>query len=207
VARTPGVDIGRTEILPLMNPDLPGQVAEGNVTVMVIPRSDPQQPEAPRPDALFLQNICDYLEPRRVLTTELHIRGPVYRRIGVGIGIQGVPGQAEAPLVNAVTAAVVQFLSPLTGGFDGQGWPLGKTVEPAEILAAASRVPGVARINGVIIVDEAGNALPNGLAISGLELPRANPIRVASGATPTPAATAPPDDVAALPVPIVPENC
>lgn len=207
VARTPGVDLGRTEVLPLMNPDLPGQVAEGNVTVMVIPRSDPQQPEAPRPDALFLQTICDYLEPRRVLTTELHIRGPVYRRIGVGIGIQAVPGQAEAPLVNAVTAAVAQFLSPLTGGFEGHGWPLGKSVEPAEILAAASRVPGVARINGVIIVDEAGNALPNGLAINGLELPRANPIRVASGPVPTPAAAAPPDDVAALPVPIVPENC
>lgn len=207
VKRTPGVDIGRAEILPLMNPDLPGQVAEGNVTVMLIPRSDPQQPEAPRPDALFLQTVCDYLEPRRVLTTELSIRGPIYRRIGVGVGIQGVPGQAEATLVNAVTAAVANFLSPLVGGFDGKGWPLGKTVDPAEILAAASRVPGVARINGVLIVDENGNTLPNGLAISGLELPRANPIRVASGATPTPAATAPPDEAPALPVPIVPENC
>jgi hypothetical protein len=102
---------------------------------------------------------------------------------------------------------VANFLSPLVGGFDGKGWPLGKTVDPAEILAAASRVPGVARINGVLIVDENGNTLPNGLAISGLELPRANPIRVASGATPTPAATAPPDEAPALPVPIVPENC
>jgi hypothetical protein len=207
VKRTPGVDIGRAEILPLMNPDLPGQVAEGNVTVMLIPRTDPQQPEAPRPDALFLRTVCDYLEPRRVLTTELSIRGPVYRRIGVGVGIQGIPGQAEATLVNAVTAAVTYFLSPLTGGFEGKGWPLGKTVEPAEILAAASRVPGVARINGVLIVDENGDPLPNGLAISGLELPRANPIRVASGATPTPAATAPPDEAPALPVPIVPETC
>jgi hypothetical protein len=175
--------------------------------VLLIPRGDPQQPEAPRPDALFLQTICDYLEPRRVLTTELHIRGPIYRRIGVGIGIQAVPGQAEAPLINAVTAAIAGFLSPLTGGFDGTGWPLNKTVDPGEILAAASRVPGVARVNGVLIVDESGNPLPNGMPISGLELPRVNPIRVASGATPTPAATAPPDEVPALPVPIVPENC
>jgi hypothetical protein len=207
VERTPGVEIGRDEILPLMDPDLPNQVAEGNVTVLVIPRTDPQQPEAPRPDAQFLQTVCDYLEPRRVLTTALHIRGPDYRRIGIGIGIQGVPGRAEAPLANDVSAAVANFLSPLIGGFDGSGWPLGKTVDPAEVAAAVSRVPGVARVNGVLIVDENGNTLADGLTLRGLELPRVNPIRVAVGAVPTPAATAPPDDVPALPVPVVPENC
>ena len=210
VDRIPGVDVGRAVVLPLVSPDLPGQVAEGTVTVLVIPRSDPAQPEAPRPDRLFLETVCAYLEPRRVLTTELHIRGPIYVRIGVGIGIQAVPGQAEGPLAERVRRAVLNFLSPLVGGFDGTGWPLNKTVEPAEIQAAASRVQGVAKVTGLVMIDEAGNALPNGLPISGLRLPRVDPIRVTLGAAPTAdqiLGAAPPDDVPALPVPVVPENC
>jgi predicted phage baseplate assembly protein len=209
VDRTPGVDVARSEILPLTHPDMPSQIAEGTVTVMVIPRTDPTQPEAPRPDAAFLQTVCSYLEPRRVLTTEVHIRGPMYRRIGVGIGIQAVPGHAEAPLADQVRSAVLNFLSPLTGGFDGTGWPLNKTVEIAEIHAAASRVEGVAKITGVIMVDQNGNALPNGQPISGLELPRVNPLRVAAGSPPSPTQIvgAAPDATPALPVPVVPENC
>jgi hypothetical protein len=210
VARVPGVEVGRAEVLPLLNPDLPGQTAEGTVTVMVIPRRDPRQPDAPRPDRLFLETVCAYLEPRRVLTTELHIRGPVYRQIGLGIGVQPVPGQAEGPLVERVRRAVLDFLSPLVGGFDGDGWPLNRTVEPAEIQAAASRVPGVAKITGLVMVDASGNTLPTGLPLVGLELPRVQPIRVLAGAAPTSGdivGTAPPDDVPALPVPIVPENC
>ena len=46
------------------------------VTVMVVPRSDPVHPAAPRPDRQFLGAVCDWLSPRRLVTTELHVRGP-----------------------------------------------------------------------------------------------------------------------------------
>ena len=49
--RTPGVEIGRVEVLPAFNPELPPNAAgdaPGAVTLMVIPRSDPLQPDAPR---------------------------------------------------------------------------------------------------------------------------------------------------------------
>jgi hypothetical protein len=145
-----------------------------------------------------------------VLTTELHIRGPIYRQIGIGIGVQPVPGQAEGPLVERVRRAVLDFLSPLVGGFDGTGWPLGRTVEPGEIQAAASRVQGVAKVTGLVMVDANGNVLPTGLPLVGLDLPRVQPIRVLAGAAPTAdeiVGAAPPDEVPALPVPVVPENC
>jgi hypothetical protein len=210
VARTPGVVVGRSVILPLMNPDLPDQVSEGTVTVLVIPLSDATQPEAPRPDRLFLETVCAYLEPRRVLTTELHICGPIYQRIGIGVGIQAIPGKAQGPLADLVAQAIQDFLSPLDGGFDGTGWPLNKTVEPAEVQSAASRVPGVAKVTGVLIVDDQGNALPDGLALSGIELPRVNPVRVSIGAVPTAAqilGAAPAETVNVLPVPVIPEDC
>src|SRR5262249_35532269 len=65
--RAPGVDVGRIEVLPAFHPDLspnePG-AAPGVVTIMAIPRFDPVQPDAPRADRLFLNNLCRYLDPR-----------------------------------------------------------------------------------------------------------------------------------------------
>jgi len=208
---TPGVAIGRVEPLSLFHPDLPNQISEGVVTVMVIPLPDPHQPEAPSPDQLFLETVCAYLEPRRILTTELHVRGPAYRPIAVGVGIQAVPGEPEGPLADRVRQALLDFLSPLKGGFDGKGWPLNKAVEPAEVQAAATRVRGVAKVNGLVLADLDGNELPTGLSMSGLQLPRVAAVSVTSGAPPSvadlfggpPPASEPP----ALPVPVAPEQC
>ncbi|MGA2828830.1 MAG: putative baseplate assembly protein, partial [Streptosporangiaceae bacterium] len=77
---TPGVDIGRVDVLPLFNPDGPDpdQTWPGMVTVLVIPRSDPVHPNAPVPDLLFLNAVCSWLNPRRLVTTEVHVRGPLY---------------------------------------------------------------------------------------------------------------------------------
>ncbi|MCK7496566.1 MAG: hypothetical protein MZW92_40870 [Comamonadaceae bacterium] len=36
------------------------------MTLLVVPRHDPTQPEAPRPDRLFLETACAHLEPRRL---------------------------------------------------------------------------------------------------------------------------------------------
>jgi hypothetical protein len=211
VHRAPGVDIGRVEVLGLTHPDLLNQVAEGVVTLLVIPRTDPAQPDAPRPDRLFLETLCAYLEPRRILTTELHVRGPQYEPLAVGIGIQAVPGEPEGPLTERVRSAVLEFLSPLRGGFDGQGWPLNKTVEAAEVQAAATRVRGVAKVTGLVLADGAGNPLASGLAISGLQLPRVTAIRVTLGAPPTLeqifGGPPPADEIPALPVPVAPAEC
>jgi hypothetical protein len=208
---TPGVAIGRVEVLALTHPDLPGQVSEGVVTVLVIPATDSREPDAPTPDRLFLQTVCAHLEPRRILTTELHIRGPDYQPIAVGVGIRAVPGEPEGPLAERVRAALLRFLSPLAGGFEQTGWPLRKAVEAAELQAAAARERGVAQVSGLVLARADGTELPNGLSIAGLQLPKVTAVVVTIGAPPTlgeifgeaPPATEP----AALPVPVAPEEC
>lgn len=209
---TPGVDLGRVEVLPLFHPALPEAPAQGVVTVLVIPANDPEQPEAPRPDLLFLETVCRHLEPRRLVTTELHVRGPVYRSLWVSLGLDVVPGRDQGPVREAVRAAVRRFLSPLSGGFEGRGWPFGKAVEAAEISAAATRVDGVAKVNGLLLGGESGGAVAS-LPLAGLELPRLMGLAVESGEpvaleqvrgeAPEP----PPAGNPVVPVPIVPEEC
>jgi predicted phage baseplate assembly protein len=209
---TPGVDLGRVESLPLFHPEQPKQLSLGVVTVMVIPAKDPRHPLSPVPDALFLRTVCEFLAPRRLITTELHVQGPLYVDVWVSIGIDVKPGRDQGPVREAVRTAIQDFLSPLTGGFEAKGWPLEKTVDPAEIAAAASRVPGVAKISGLLFGDEAGErATP--LELAGLELPRLAGLSVVSGAEPVPiadlqgAAASTVTAVNMTPVPVIPATC
>ena len=177
---TPGVDIGRLEVLPLVHPDYDLQNSEGMVTLMVIPENDPRHPDAPVPDPLFLQTMCEYLSPRRILTTELHVRGPRYVDVWISISIEVIPGVENGPTREEVTRQITGFLSPLTGGFEGRGWPLGKAVEGAEISAAATRVAGVAQVNELLIGDRTGKR-DEPVLITGLQLPRLKAVAVVTG--------------------------
>jgi predicted phage baseplate assembly protein len=228
--RTPAIDLGRVEVLPLFNPDQPGtaQSWPGMVTLMVIPRSDPLHPNAPVPDLTFLNAICAWLDPRRLVTTELHVRGPVYQPIWVSVGFEALPGQVPSIVRQQVIAAVQAFLSPLTGGLPaatpdgldsgpavtGTGWPLGIAVRSQDIEAVATRVPGVRYVDSVLIAaaDPASGTVVapvDPVPITGLQLPAATVF----------ANTGHPDDPAVIigssqpvpptqvPVPVVPPTC
>src|ERR1051325_11399615 len=159
--RAPGVEIGRVEVLPAFNPALAPNVpgdAPGAVTIMLIPKYDAQNPEAPMPDRFFMDAVCSHLEPRRLVTTEVFLRPPVYKGIWVSVGLEVVPGASVAQVREVVKRELLQFLSPLPpverrGVLEDQtvllatpqyaemrkGWPLGKAVAPLELLAGASR--------------------------------------------------------------------
>lgn len=235
--RTPGVDIARIDVIPAFNPELtpnePGD-APGAVTLMVIPRTDPVQPDAPMPDRLFLDAICRYLDPRRLVTTEVFLRGPVYRSIWVSVGINVVAGIAIAEVREAVKQALLQFLAPIGSGYAGiladqtaflttpqyadmqKGWPLRKPVTDRELLAVASRVPGVLLVNDVKIA-QGTNPATSQVPLNGLELPRVAGISVTIGepldldqlrgqsVNPTGGTTGTPRKI--VPVPAIPNNC
>jgi len=186
--RTPGVSLARVEVQPNFHPDLPDNIpgdVPGVVTLMVIPKQDPGQPDAPRPDRLFLSTICDYLDARRLITTEIFVRGPVYRGIWVSIGIKAASGRNEANVREAVKAAVSQFLAPSAGqqqlGDEYHGWPLRKSVIALELAAVVGRAAGVEFVQEVLLAADDGVAR-QAVPMSGLNLPRLLGLSVTSGA-------------------------
>ena len=247
--RTPGVNVGRVEVLPAFNPELAPNIAgdaPGAVTLLVRPKYDAAHPATPEPDRFFLDAICAYIDSRRLVTTEVFLRGPDYKPIWISIGIDVVPGASIAEVRTAVKAELIRFLSPLPPETSNQlenqvalfstpqyaglqrGWPLGKAVSPLELLAVASRVPGVLKINKIYVAD-ASMALSQSaqspdaptcsdlpVTLSGLQLPRIMTLNVAIGEAlsvnqlrgaeelvgPTP-----PTAAAILPVPVIPDAC
>ena len=228
VRRTPGVDVGRVDVIPAFNPELspssPGDAA-GAVTLMLIPRVDPVHPDAPQPDQPFLDAVCDYIDPRRLVTTEVFLRGPKYKAIWVSVGFDPVAGRSVAEVRDAVKAALLRFLAPL-GSETGppgtpeadfphakKGWPLLKPVVPLELLAVASRVVGVDLVRPVIVAagtDPGSDIDP--VPMNGLELPlvilsvvAGDPLALDQVRGLAPPAQPQPKTI--VPVPVVPETC
>ncbi|MBH1987077.1 MAG: putative baseplate assembly protein [Burkholderiales bacterium] len=188
--RTPGVDLARVEVLSAYHPDLgdsqPGD-APGVVTLMLVPRHDPRQPDAPLPDGAFIDAVCRHLEPRRLVTTELVLRGPQYVPMWLSVGITVAGGHSVPEVRDAVKARLRAMLAPTRA--DGltdlpgreSGWPLGTAVNPKELWAEAARVPGVLRINGVNLADADGIAILDEQPLRGLKLPRLLGLSVEAG--------------------------
>jgi hypothetical protein len=207
--RTPGVDIGRVEVLPNYDPRLasnqPGDAA-GAVTLMIIPSYDADQPGAPLPGRLFLDTICAYLDPRRLITTQVFLRGPNYRGIWISVGIKVIAGLNEAPIIEAVKKAVMDSLSPFT-------WPLAKPVIDLEIATAAGRVPGVDFVQPPILIAEGNGPAVTQVAMAGLDLPRILGISVTSGAPVDPdqlrgiQTTTGGPGPSVVRIPVIPEEC
>jgi predicted phage baseplate assembly protein len=198
--RTPGVEIGRVEVLPNYHPELSsrrGGDAAGAVTLMLVPTFDPVTPDAPSPSNDFLDTVCSYLDTRRLVTTEVFLRGPEYVGIWISIGIQVLPGINPAPVREAVKAAVLQFLAPIVGGPQQlpddpavllnaplspsiyKGWPLGKPVISLEVMTIAGRTSGVEFVQDVLLA-QSGPAVAQ-VEITGLQLPRVLGISVTNG--------------------------
>jgi hypothetical protein len=229
--RTPGVQIGRVEVLPNFHPDLSsgsGGDAPGVITLMVIPEFDPVNPDAPSPSNDFLDTICGYLDTRRLITSEVFLRGPVYVGIWISIGVQVLPGVSAGPVHTAVRAQVLSFLAPTAGGVealpddpttlfnvpqaaDSNGWPLGKSVIALEIMAQAGRVSGVEYVQPVLLAQD-GAAVAQ-VDIGGLQLPRVLGISITDGdplsldALQGNAAAPPTATTGAAQVPVIPQEC
>ncbi|KAF0956734.1 MULTISPECIES: putative baseplate assembly protein [Rhodococcus] len=145
---SPGAGVGRAETLRLFHPRTPNVEAAGVVSVIVWPRRDRDHPNAPRPDRTMLDAVCRHLDERRLITTELHVIPPTYRRIAVSVGISVKPGYGIESVRRWVELVLRQYLAPLPPyGPEGRGWPLGRRVFAPELEAAALQVEGVEFLN------------------------------------------------------------
>lgn len=208
--QTPGVDIGRVEVLPLVHPELPGQQLPGVVTLLLLPSFDSRQPEAPQPDQYFLRTVCEYVDSRRLLTTELHLRGPNYVPLWLSVGIDVMAGRSIGLVREAVKDAIREFLSPLTGGHLAHGWPLLTPVNRLEILAVAARVDGVAQVFDVELAGAGGTLVEQMPMATSLHLPHLVGLEVRQG-DPLPISALQGESIAiaptTLPIPVIPEEC
>jgi hypothetical protein len=116
---------------------------DGAVTLVVLPKN---KEDTPQPSEAQLRAICAWLEPRRLITTELHITGPKYKKVTKLSGrLQIRAGFDLTAVTDAVYTALVDFFHPIRGGSDGTGWPMGDDIFVGDLYDLILDMEGVRR--------------------------------------------------------------
>lgn len=126
----PGLDLSRTD------PALRLLDSPGHVSVVIVPFHAADLAKA-------IQDVADYLEPRRLLTTRVHVVGPRYVPLTVHVTIHLLPDARKTDVKPRVLDALTARFDALTGGRDGTGWPFGRTVYVSEIYELLDGITGV----------------------------------------------------------------
>jgi baseplate J-like protein len=152
--QTPGANVRRAKALPLVHPKFPDTFVPGVVTVIVVPETEAPNP---LPNETTLRAVCAWLDAHRLLTAELYVSPPRYRKVRIEADVVVAPAFDLAAVKADLAQRLTDYLNPLTGGKDGNGWEFGGDVYFSDIAQRIVTAPGVERLdpNALLIwVDE-----------------------------------------------------
>jgi len=179
---TPGAAIHKAYAVAAQRPEATGFVdSPGTVSVVVLPNVDHPTPQ---PSEAVLGAVKDWLNPRRLVTTELCVLGPRYQEISVLAARLRVETNADfGAVTRQAQEALTTFLHPIRGGADGHGWPFGSNVFHGDLYDVLLGVQGVRHVSGLRLVAETIPDAPDEFAPSDvLEIPEGYLPSLAPGA-------------------------
>jgi hypothetical protein len=140
LAREASPEVAVARALPATHPS--GRPAPGWVTLIVMPQSrDPR----PQPSFELRRRVREFLAARvpAPVAGRVAVVGPTYLPVGVDAAVVPASPADAGPVVQRVRERLADFLQPVTGGPQGEGWPFGRDVYLSDVAAALERVPGV----------------------------------------------------------------
>lgn len=170
--------VAKATALDLAHPDHPDVEVPGAVTVVIVPEAPEIENRRPTPSAEQLRSVCRYLDDYRLLTTELHVVGPVYQSIRVETTVDAQPYASLDAVGRDVRKALDEYLDPLgrtvpppataqpaagAAVADGAagivvpratgagGWPFGRELYPSSLFGVILQVPGVVAVSSLTL--------------------------------------------------------
>jgi hypothetical protein len=115
--------------------------------VLIVPRI-PNMIGPIAPQSLSLttdlrDRITAFLDERRLLGVRLEVGPPAYQWVDVEVRFRAAVGASADEVRQRVEDRLYAFLNPITGGQDGEGWPFGRTLFLADLMAVLLPIRGV----------------------------------------------------------------
>lgn len=148
----------------------------GVVSVIILPRpASPIDVELQPSDSLMAK-VTRFLDRRRLLTTRVFVVRPRYEPISLDIQLTAEAHTNAEQLKGAIDMRIRQFFHPLTGGDQGDGWPMGRSVHRSELFQLIESMPGVDHVDAIVI---GGNRSLASRALDENQLPLVKDITIA----------------------------
>lgn len=125
------------------DPTSTGTFKPGHISLIVVPCPGDENPVDLAPTDELVDCVLTKLEPRRLLTTRLHVVGPRYVSVGVQLTLHLKPDRKADEVGKSAVLELTRFLNKIDGGGDRKGWPFGRDVYLSEIYELVDQLPGV----------------------------------------------------------------
>lgn len=139
--------VGRAKCIQPQDTGTEGGPAPGVIQLLVAPAisstSNRTPPEALRLSRELLEQIREYLDDRRLLATTLMVSEPEYVWVSVEARIKIRSGAGIDETQHAVENKLYQYIHPIHGGADREGWPFGRNLFVSELYSQIQVVPDV----------------------------------------------------------------
>jgi hypothetical protein len=122
--------------------------------IVVIPKGGEDRP-VPNPG--LLRTVKRYLLERSLNTIpekRVEVLGPIYKEVRVAVSVVPTSTEGVVPLEQAVTKRLKDYLHPLRGGPDGEGWRFGRDVHLSDIYSLLEGIEGVDHVENLLLNDE-----------------------------------------------------
>jgi predicted phage baseplate assembly protein len=114
--------------------------------------------------------IREQLRPRIALAERLIVATPVWRPLRIRVAAVAAAGRVPAAVASEIRDALALRFRP--GGARGEKWPLGRDVTTMAVGGWIRRLPGVAVLSAITLLDESGREIADGvLRLARNELP------------------------------------
>jgi len=153
--------------------------AGGTVTVVVLPRGTEQQPQ---PSWQLRREVRDFLRARSPasLSGAVRVVAPRYLEVSVEARVAPAAGADAGVLAAAVAARLREFLHPLRGGPEREGWPFGRGVHLSDLAAVLEAADGIDYVESLaLLVDGAPQG--DAIVVPGDRVVAAGSVEVALG--------------------------
>lgn len=155
-----------------------GDPLPGVVRVLLVPTLPATSSKSVTPDDLriprdLLDHVREYLDERRLLTTMLIVSEPEYHWASVEAQIKVSPNADPEQVKEAVEKKLFNFIHPINGGTDGNGWTFGRSLFASELYSQIQPVQGVEYVEGIKVFPVDPNTGELGEETDTLLVPRA----------------------------------
>lgn len=114
----------------------------GHISIMIVPKTEDIGVK-PVPDSDLRAKVLDYLLPRRLITSRVHVAAPYYLDVAVPFQVRAQANEDQTLLEERVRQRLRGFLHPVSGGPGAAGWPFGRDVAISEVYRLIEETPGV----------------------------------------------------------------